>query len=147
MRGSQYAPEKKTNSLFSKPINYEWYLSLKKPSIVPPSYVFSVVWTTLYTLIALSLYSYLKANDFSFDEGITYFCVQMFGNAIFYHLFFKFKMLYAALADCILIILFTALTIDQFKQKDEFSAKLLYPYMVWLFIALYFMCYIVLKNR
>lgn len=49
-------------SLGSGPRNYEWYQSLKKPSITPPQWVFPVVWTILYIMMGLSFYFYLRAS-------------------------------------------------------------------------------------
>jgi len=33
-----------------------WYASLAKPLFNPPGFIFALVWTTLYTLMGISLY-------------------------------------------------------------------------------------------
>ena len=40
--------------------NNYWYNNLKKSSLTPPNYIFPVVWTILYIMIAISGYSYIK---------------------------------------------------------------------------------------
>lgn len=136
----------KVHHFFCRPMNYEWYLTLKKPWFVPPAEVISIIWTTLYTMIAFSLYYYLKANGFTFDDGVSYFCVQMLGNALFCVLFFRYKLIHAALADCILLVVFIGLTIHEFHQKDHFAAQLLYPYLAWVTVAVVIMTYIITRN-
>ena len=95
----------------TKPTNEDWYKSLNKSKLVPPNWVFGAVWSTLYVMIAFSLYFYLIANEFKWTDGLMFFCVQMFCNLIWPSLFFRFKMVAAACADCILMIFFLLLTI------------------------------------
>lgn len=112
----------KIHNFFCRPRNYNWYLNLNKPKIVPPAEIISIVWTILYIMNALSLYFYLKANNFSFDDGILFFCIQIFGNVIYTHLFFRWKMIQAALADCIIILLCTILATQYFYEKSQLAA-------------------------
>ncbi len=39
-----------------------WFMALDRPAIVPPGWVFGVVWTTLYVLLGLSLAMILHAR-------------------------------------------------------------------------------------
>lgn len=52
---SRYSPRNARTNL--------WFRRLEKPSYQPPDYVFPIVWTTLYSMIALSGWQVWKAED------------------------------------------------------------------------------------
>lgn len=127
--------------------NREWYNSIKKSSLTPPSYVFGIVWPILYILIMLSFivrfYKKINVNDL----GLVFFVLQMICNLIWSPLFFTYLKIRWALLDLILTVLFTGLTIYYFNKKSKLSAYLLLPYMTWICFALYLNIYIVLNNK
>jgi translocator protein len=96
----------------SKPYNNDWYQTLNKPSVVPPNWVFGVVWSVLYCMLAASLFVYVKAVEFQWTDGLLFFTVQMLCNLAWSILFFRLKMVMVACADCVIMIIFTALTIN-----------------------------------
>ena len=127
--------------------NREWYYSIKKSSLTPPSYVFGIVWPILYILIFLSFivrfYKKINMNDL----GLLFFVLQMICNLVWSPLFFTYQKIRWALLDLILTVLFTGLTIYYFYKKSKLSAYLLIPYMTWISFALYLNIYIVLNNK
>ena len=66
-----------------------WYASLEKPSVVPPNWLFGPMWTTLYTLMAISLYCFwmTKTKEDKIYGYILY-GIQLFLNAFWSVLFF-----------------------------------------------------------
>ena len=74
-----------------------WYLSLEKSRLNPPSYVFAIVWPLLYILMMVS--SYL-----TYKKVFSIFIIQLFFNAIWSWLFFRFQMPLVALLDIYLLI-------------------------------------------
>ena len=73
-----------------------WYKSLKKSPYTPPDYVFGVVWTFLYTLMAISLLLILQTTSF-FSKPVLLFMTQMLFNIAWSPLFFKYKLIRLAL--------------------------------------------------
>ena len=43
---------------------YNWYQALDKPKITPPVWVFPLVWTIIYIMIALSGYYYIIDTNY-----------------------------------------------------------------------------------
>ena len=52
-----------------------------------------------------------------------------------------------ALLDLILTVIFTFITVYQFKKISKIGFYLLLPYLIWICFALYLNFYIVLKNK
>ena len=74
-----------------------WYLSLNKSELNPPSYVFGLVWPILYIFMLVSAFLAHK-------KIFSLFFVQLFFNAIWSWLFFRFQMPLVALLDIYLLI-------------------------------------------
>ena len=85
-------------SMASSSATYDiWYLSLEKSVLNPPSYVFGIVWPILYILMMVS--SYL-----TYKKVFSIFIAQLFFNAVWSWLFFRFQMPFVALLDIYLLI-------------------------------------------
>ena len=123
----------------------EWYESLKKSSFTPESYVFPIVWTLLYIMIALSGYKYISENSED-AYGIIIFSIQIFLNVIWTYLFFTLREPKLALADIGLLWITIFLTINRFNKKSKLAAYLLIPYLGWVSYAGYLNYYIVANN-
>lgn len=110
-----------------------WYYA-NKPAITPPSYVFPIVWTTLFILIAISLYfSWISSKNkgkVAWLYGINFVL-----NMLWSLLFFKLKM--PALAFVELVILWISifsLVIYNWRINRK-AAYLLLPYLIWVTMA------------
>ncbi len=118
-----------------------WYDNLKKPYYTPPSWVFSIIWPLLYILMGISLE---RINNFPNCDIINnwclpliYFAIQLVLNYCWSILFFKYHKIKLALYDLILLILFTLRLFFMIYNEDSIASKLLLPYIIWLFFALY----------
>lgn len=124
-----------------------WYKKLKKAPWTPPSKVFGIVWSILYTLLFISFF--LVWNDkkcFPYCNALTFFLIQLVLNLSWTTIFFKFKKPILALVSIILIILFTLITFRLFIKVNKIAAYLLVPYIAWLLLAGSLNLYIVLYN-
>lgn len=113
-----------------------WFAALDRPSIVPPGWVFGVVWTTLYTLLGLSLAMILHARGAK-GRGfaLLLFFVQLIANFAWSPLFFGMHQVTAAFYLIVAILLTTIATTFAFAPIRKAAAWLLVPYMVWLSFA------------
>ena len=122
-----------------------WYKYLKKSPYTPPDYVFGVVWTFLYTLMAISLLLVLQTTSF-FSKPVLLFMTQLVFNLAWSPLFFKYKLIRLALVDLLLLVVVLIFTIRAFYNIKPVAAYLLLPYIAWLGVAAYLNTYIVFNN-
>ena len=118
--------------------NTEWFNSLNKPLLNPPSEIFTPVWIFLYITIGLSLLLFLK-DGFNKTKiiPIIFFSIQLLLNFIWSPIFFGMQNIRLAMIVIALMWLFILLTIIAFKQHNKTSAMLLIPYFLWVSFACY----------
>lgn len=129
------------------PENKEWYNKLNKSSLTPPNWVFGVVWPILYAMMGVSMFIYLKSNNYKiFSCAVLLFLVQLVLNLSWTRIFFKNKNTKLALFVLFLVIIFTILTYRSMRRINKNASMLLIPYILWLLFAFYLNFYIVLNN-
>lgn len=114
-----------------------WYGDLKKPNWTPPNWMFSVVWTGLYFLIAIAgwiVYEKTKGTSDTFPMKIYW--VQLFLNALWPWLFFGLQNTGLAFLDLILLFFAVLINISAFWRISPLAAMLLMPYLIWAAFAL-----------
>ena len=115
---------------------YPWFNSLAKPSFSPPSWVFSPVWTVLYTLMGISLFLILKAdNSKNKTLGIVFFTIQLVLNGLWSIVFFGLHQILLAFGVIIALLIFIILSIFEFYKVSKTSAYILIPYIIWVSFA------------
>ena len=117
--------------------NNAWFMALQRPEIVPPGWVFGVVWTTLYILMGISLAMILYARGAK-GRGValTLFSLQLALNLAWSPVFFALHHVSMALVLIVIILLLTIATTFAFAPIRKAAAWLLVPYMVWLSFAM-----------
>lgn len=114
----------------------EWYASLDKPSWNPPNWLFGPVWSSLYTMMAVSAWLVWRRGGFAAKgTPLRIFLLQLVLNAAWTPLFFGLHFIGAALAEIILLWLAILLTFIAFLRADKLSAWLLVPYFGWVSFA------------
>ena len=116
-----------------------WYLLLNKSELNPPSYVFGIVWPILYIFMMFSAFLAHK-NIFSL------FIVQLFFNATWSWLFFRFQMPLIALLDIYLLIGLNIYILNLIYKESKLAFLLFIPYVVWISFASYLNLFIVINN-
>lgn len=112
-----------------------WYDSIK-PSITPPNWVFPIVWTVLFYLIAVSLYfAWLNSDNKEKKKIKLYFGINFILNILWSMMFFTFhNAVYAFVVIILLLISIIQLIIFNWKIKKEASYFLI-PYLLWVGFA------------
>lgn len=113
-----------------------WYENAK-PSITPPDYIFPIVWTALFFLIALSLYfAYSKAKNIKNKRKIMWsFGLNFIFNILWSELFFGLKAPFLAFFDLILLWISIVIMILVSWKINKKASYLLFPYLVWVSFA------------
>ena len=116
-----------------------WYLSLNKSELNPPSYVFGIVWPILYIFMMVSAFLAHK-------KIFSLFFVQLFFNAIWSWLFFRFQMPLVALLDIYLLIVINIYILNLMYKENKLAFFLFVPYVLWISFASYLNLFIVINN-
>ena len=114
----------------------DWYQNLNKPSFNPPSYVFSPVWITIFTLMGIALY-FVVTSVSSDDKGIALvlFIVQFVFNISWSYMFFGLQNPFYGLVNILILLALIGFTINAFFKVDKKSGWLLLPYFLWVAFA------------
>lgn len=126
-------------SIFTAPSIPNWYASLAKPALNPPSWVFGPVWTILYLLMGISVFLIWRESKKNehLKSALILFGIQLALNAIWSPLFFGVQN--PGVAFIVIIAMWTAilLTILSFIKINRLAAYLLIPYLIWVTFASY----------
>ena len=114
------------------------YSLLKKAPLVPPPWVFAVVWTVLYLLMGLASYRVKSSSCFDKQTAAQVYYIQLALNFMWVVVFFRFGQLWGAVAVLAMLIAAIIMTVRRFSDCDKTAAKLLVPYLIWSCIAMYF---------
>ena len=114
-----------------------WYAGLVKPSFIPPNWIFAPVWTTLYLLMAYSVWRILKIAGRRAERrtALALFFLQLALNALWSCLFFGLHNSLAGLLNIALQFLLILATIDRFRRLDLLAALCLVPLAAWVAFA------------
>lgn len=114
-----------------------WYAGLSKPSFNPPNWVFAPVWTSLYLLMAYSVWRILKVRNNDADRrlALTLFYLQLALNVMWSWLFFGLNSPLAGLLNIVPQFLIILATIDRFRRLDLSAALCLAPLAAWVAFA------------
>jgi len=116
----------------------DWYQTLQKPPLTPPSWVFGPVWTVLYVMIALSLFFFVRNNRG--DAGLLLYLIlslHLLSNFAWTGLFFGLQSPGWALLDILILDATLTFLVIRFWEISKISSALLWPYLVWVCFATY----------
>jgi len=110
-----------------------WYQALAKPWWTPPGWVFPVVWTTLYIMIAIAGWqAYISQG---IGPLVAVWVLQLVLNAMWSWIMFGRKQIDWALVDAGGMWLSIAAFIVLAWPVNQTAALLFVPYLVWVSIA------------
>ena len=112
-----------------------WYSLLIKPSYNPPSYVFAPVWTTLYLMMTIAVWSFWHSKNKDINTIYIYF-IHLIFNTTWSVVFFVFHNIFLALVVLLVLILLIIVLMIRFKPINMLSYYLMIPYLLWCFYAL-----------
>ena len=117
----------------------DWYSTLIKSSLNPPSFVFGIVWPILYVL--MGIIAYKLAHKIA-----PIFIMQLVLNAAWSWIFFYFHAPFIALLDIALLIYLNQKILMVIKEESGALYFLYLPYVLWLLFAAFLNASIVFLN-
>ena len=114
--------------------DYEKFI---KPPFSPPGWVFPVVWTILFFLMAVAAYRIWMKGKSGEEarKALVLYGTQLFLNFLWSIIFFRFRLYAIAFLELILLLVFILLTTFEFYRIDKRSAYLMIPYIAWVSFA------------
>ncbi len=112
----------------------DWYVALRKPGWTPKPWVFPVVWTPLYLMMALAGWLAWRQSGL-FTLPFAFYAAQMVLNAAWSAVFFGLRRPDLAFAELLLLWLSILATLLGFAPLSAAAAWLLAPYLLWVTIA------------
>jgi tryptophan-rich sensory protein len=114
-----------------------FYPQIQRSELTPPGYVFSIVWTILYTLMVISLDILLNQKS-----EIKNMALQLFLFNLFLHIVWSFAFFYCGyfLIGLFVIIIMDVAAFSLVEvgyQTNKLAGVLLLPYLAWILFATY----------
>ncbi|MCX7657642.1 MAG: tryptophan-rich sensory protein [Oscillospiraceae bacterium] len=113
------------------------YQIFSKPSLSPPGFLFPIVWTVLYILMAISAYIIFTSGSEKRKSALAIFAIQLFFNFFWTVLFFNLQMYLFAFIWLAILWVLILLMIASFYRIDKTAAYLQIPYLLWVSFAGY----------
>ena len=113
-----------------------WYARLVKPSFQPPAQAFGIVWTTLYTMLGITLAAILNEPPSKLRrDALWLFGGQLALNFAWSPIFFGMQMIDVALVTIVIMLIMAAATANLFRRLRPVAGWLMLPYLLWLCLA------------
>jgi tryptophan-rich sensory protein len=113
-----------------------WYANLTKPSFNPPNWVFAPVWTTLYLLMAFSIWRVLLLPaGLLRRKAVALFFIQLTLNAAWSWMFFAANSALLGMINIVPQFVVIVATVVVFYRLDRLAAYCLVPLAVWIAFA------------
>jgi tryptophan-rich sensory protein len=130
-------------SLFTARGLADWYGTLVRPALVPPSWVFAPVWTVLFGLMGGAVWLVWRQSFGSplsarrVRVALATFAIQFCFNLLWSAAFFGLASIELALGVIFGLWGLIVLTMWAFARVDRRAAILLVPYLLWVSFAAY----------
>jgi benzodiazapine receptor len=124
-----------------------WYSTLNRSNLTPPNYVFGIVWTILYPMLAICGWIIWHKQPFQKLMLIkSLYMVQLILNWSWTPLFFRYHLTGLSFACLLVINIFVAMIIYFSYTRVRLVSLLMIPYLIWMLFATYLNFYILQYN-
>jgi translocator protein len=123
-------------ALYTTP-SLPWYTGLIKPDLTPPVWIFAPVWSVLYIMMGLSLYTIIRAGIHRKDVmlGLVLFALQLLLNVAWSYVFFGLHSTFFGFIALVALWAILLCTVIQLLRFSVGAAALLLPYLFWVTFA------------
>ncbi len=112
--------------------------TVAKPPLSPPSWLFPVAWTILYTLMGIgSALIWLSPESVARNRGLNLYVAQLIVNFFWSLIFFNAQAFGFAALWLLLLWVLVLLMVIEFRKVNPLAARLQIPYLLWLTFAFY----------
>ncbi len=117
----------------------DFYAKYEKPPLLPPAWLFPVVWTILYALMGISAYLIKTSggDETAKARALKLYWIQLAVNFSWSIVFFRFEALWAAVVVILVLLALIIAMILSFKKIRPIAAYINIPYLLWVAFASY----------
>ena len=117
----------------------DFFVKYQKPPLLPPAWVFPVVWVILFALMGYSAFLISQSNTPSNTKrkAMSVYLIQLFFNFWWSILFFKAELLWVSVIDIVILLILIAVMISVFYKTDKKAGLINIPYLLWVGFATY----------
>lgn len=120
---------------------------LTPPPLAPPDWLFPVVWTVLYALMAVAAYLVFISEDTDRGAPLRLYLLQVIVNVLWPLFFFRLEWRLFAFFWLLLLFVLVLLTAFGFRPISRTAFRLMLPYLAWVAFAGYLNLGFYLLNR
>ncbi|MAC96765.1 MAG: TspO protein [Flavobacteriales bacterium] len=123
---------------------FEWYSNLNRAPWTPPGWVFGFAWTSI--MICFAVYLAFLAKTVSWKQFIILYLLQWILNVSWNPIFFAWHSVGIALIVIVLLAITVSYFLFKYAKTLKFKSLFIFPYFIWLLIAISLNAYVFLKN-
>lgn len=130
--------------------NMDLYSTVTPPPLAPPSILFPIVWTVLYTLMGISaamVYSEKENMPKEVSSALFVYAFSLFLNFFWSIIFFNMQAFLFAFVWLLILWVTILITIIKYYRISPVAALLQIPYLLWVTFAGYLNLAIYVLNR
>ncbi len=126
----------------------DFFTKYEKPPLLPPAWLFPVVWTILYALMGISAYLIKTSggDEYTVSRALKLYWIQLAVNFSWSIVFFRFEALWAAVVVILVLLALIIAMILSFKKIRPSAAYINIPYLLWVTFASYLTIAIAIIN-
>jgi len=117
----------------------DFFDKYKEPPLLPPGWLFPVVWTILYAVMGYSAYLIHNsaADADKRKNALTIYWAQLALNFMWSIIFFRFEALWLAFVVIMALWIMIIAMISSFRKISPLAAYINIPYLIWVTFAAY----------
>ena len=130
--------------------NMDIYSEITRPPLSPPSILFPIVWSILYTLMGISSAIIFKNRNDDIENaslGLSFYAISLAFNFVWSIIFFNFRYYLFAFVWLLVLLYLIIRTIILYSKVNKTAAYLQIPYAIWVAFAGYLTFAIYLLNK
>ena len=125
----------------------DFFVKYEKPPLLPPGWLFPVVWVILYAVMGYSAYLVCSVKSPDKKSALVIYWAQLFVNFWWSIIFFRFEALWVSVAVIALLWVLILVMISRFGKVSPLAARLNIPYLLWVSFAAYLNIATAIINR
>ncbi|MCM1007730.1 MAG: tryptophan-rich sensory protein [Ruminococcus flavefaciens] len=117
----------------------DFYSIYEKPPLLPPAWVFPIVWAILYAAMGTAAYLVSSSDNESGykRKSLALYWIQLALNFSWSIIFFRFEAFWLAAVVILILLALIIVMMKYFYKVSPIAGKIIIPYAIWVALASY----------